>query len=107
MFQKLADFYTEKIRIDLIPAERLAALDPGHDRYRSAADHGAFVVSVLQGEIHEGVYVPRMEGFFDTLAEAQEFYDQLITENPDAAHFDFVSHPDGEAARIAARSPAL
>lgn len=107
MFQKLADFYTQKIRIDLIPAERLAQIDPGHARYRSAADRGAFVVSVLQGEILEGVYAACMEDFFDTLAEAQEFYDQLITANPDADHFDFVSHPPGEAAHMAERHPAL
>jgi len=107
MFQKLADFYTQQLRIDLIPAKRLAELDPGHERYRVAADRGAFVVSVLQGEIHEGVYASRMVTFFDTLAEARGFYDRLITENPDAAHFDFVSRPAGTAAHMVQRSPAL
>jgi|AntAceMinimDraft_1070359.scaffolds.fasta_scaffold113860_1 hypothetical protein len=98
MFQKIEDFYCQEIRIDLIAAQQLASLNPKHIQYCSAAESGAFVVSVLQGDIQEGVYSVLMEHFFDTLAEAQQVYAILISENPGATHFDFVAHPTSGAA---------
>jgi hypothetical protein len=97
MFQKLDDFYTQNIRIDLIAASRLADVNPGNADYREAAVRGAFVVTVLQGDLHESLYTPRLERTFDTLAEARAFYDLLVSEHPDAACYDFVAHPAGVA----------
>lgn len=91
MFEKRADFYTQEIRIDLMSAERLAELNLENEQYRNAAQHGEFVVSVLQGNIYESVYISQMERFFHTFAAAQQVYLTLIAENPEAPHFDFVS----------------
>lgn len=93
MFQKLDDFYTQDVRINLVAASRLAELNPENGDYRDAAARGALVVSVLQGDIHESVYTQRLERTFDTLAGAKAFYDLLVSEHPDAACFDFVAHP--------------
>ena len=95
MLQKLDDFYTQDVRIDLIAASRLADINPTHAEYRAAAARGAFVVSVLQGDVSESVYAPLLERMCDTLAEARLFYDNLASEHPDAKCFDFVVHPAG------------
>jgi len=94
MFQKLEDFYSQDLRIDLTPAERLAALNPEHLPYCAAAERGAFIVSVLQGDVYESVYTQRMEQFFDTLAEARSLCERLQAKHPSAAYFDFVSFPE-------------
>lgn len=93
MFQKLEDFYSQDLRIDLTPAKRLAALNPDHLPHCAAAERDTFIVSVLQGDVYESVYAQRMERFFDTLAEARSFYEQMKAEHPSAANFDFVSFP--------------
>lgn len=95
VFEKLEGFYTEQLRIDLVPAAQLAAMNPSNEPYRTAADRGAFVVSVLQGDIHEGIYTPLQERFFDVLTEARDVYTALVVDNPGAASFDFVSDPTG------------
>ena len=97
MLQKLDDYYTQDVRIDLVAASRLADINPKHPEYRAAAARGAFVVTVLQGDVYESVYAPLLERAFDTLAEAQLFYDNLSSEHPDAKCFDFVAHPTGTA----------
>lgn len=95
MLQKLDDFYTQALRIDLVPASHLAGLNPQNTEYRDAAGRGAFIVSALQGEVFESVYAPLLERTFDTLAEARLFYAKLASEHPDAKCFDFVAHPSG------------
>lgn len=95
MFQNLEDFYTQKLRIDLAPATLLAELCPQNETYRAAAEHDAFFVSVLQGDVHEGVYVLLREQNFDSLSEAQAFYKSLFSEHPTAEYFDFVAYPSG------------
>jgi hypothetical protein len=97
MLQKLDDFYTQGVRIDLVAASRLADINPKHPECRASAARGAFVVTVLQGDVYESVYAPLMERTFDTLAEARLFYDKLASEHPDAKCFDFVAHPTGTA----------
>lgn len=91
MFEKFDGYYTDQLRIDLASAAELAALNPSIEPYRAAASRGAFVVSVVQGDIHEGVYSPLFERFFEVLTEAQELYDALVADNPSACCFDFVS----------------
>lgn len=95
MFEKLKDFYTDQLRIDLVTAAQLAALNPNSEPYRTAAERSAFVVSVLQGDIHEGIYTPLKERFFDVQTEARGFYTALVADNPGAASFDFVSDLTG------------
>ena len=97
MLQKLDDFSAKDVRINLIAASRLADLNPKHPEYLTAAARGAFVISVLQGDVYESVYVPLMERTFDTLAEARVFFDSLASEHPDAKCFDYVAHPTGIA----------
>lgn len=89
MFQLLDDFYTQAIRIDLIAASQLAKLNPENTKYRDAAKRGAFVVTVLQGEVYESVYTSLLEKIFETFAEAKSFYDRLGAEHPDATCYDF------------------
>ena len=98
MFQLLDDFYTQAIRIDLIAASHLAKLNPGNTTYHDAAKRGAFVVTVLQGEVHESVYMARLEQIFETFAEAKSFYDRLGAEHPDATCCDFTVPGDPGAA---------
>tara|TARA_R110002124_G_C8957156_1_gene513757 strand:+ start:2724 stop:3065 length:342 start_codon:yes stop_codon:yes gene_type:complete len=93
MFQKLDDFYTQDIRIDLAAASQLADVNPENAAYVEAAARGAFIVSALQGDVYESVYTPLLERTFDTLAEARLFYDNLASEHPDAKCFDFVAPP--------------
>ncbi|MFG6532155.1 MULTISPECIES: hypothetical protein [unclassified Sulfitobacter] len=50
MFKKIANFYSQNLRIDLAPASILADLSPENETYRSAAERGDFVVCVAQGE---------------------------------------------------------
>ena len=97
MLQKLTDFYTQDIQINLIAASRMADINPKHPKYLAAAARGAFVVSVLQGEVYEGVYASLLERTFDSLAEARLFYDNLASEHPDAKCFDFLAYPTGTA----------
>ncbi len=97
MLETLDDFYTQDLRVDLVAASQLADLNQKHPEYLAAAARGAFVVSVLQGDVCESVYAPLMERTFDTLAEARLFYNNLTAEHPDAACFDFVEHPTGIA----------
>jgi len=66
MFERLENYYTQNIRIDLTSAERLATLNPDVVEYRKAAKNKNYVVSVLQGDVQEGVYTLRMEKIFDT-----------------------------------------
>jgi len=89
--RKTRKYYTQNIRIDLTSAERLATLNPDVVEYRKAAKNKNYVVSVLQGDVQEGVYTLRMEKIFDTLDEAQKTFVKLTKENPDAASFDFVT----------------
>ena len=91
MFERLENYYTQNIRIDLTSAERLAKLNPDDVEYRKAAKNKNYVVSVLQGDVQESVYALRMEKIFDTLDEAQKTFVKLTKENPDAASFDFVT----------------
>ena len=98
-------FYTQAIRIDLNAASQLAKLNPKDAKYCAAAERDAFVVTVLQGEAHESVYVARLEQIFETFAEAQSFYDRLIAEYPDATGCDFtvpsfIEAADGSADRV-------
>jgi len=93
MLETLDEFYTQDLRVDLIAASQMADLNPKHPKYLAAAARGAFVVSVLQGDVYESVYAPLLERFFDTLAEARLFYNNLASEHPDAKCFDFVAHP--------------
>lgn len=95
MFEKFPDYYTQALRIDLISAVRLFELKPEHSPYAAAAERGAFVVSVLQGDIYESVYARLWEQSFDTYAEAKEMFGHLIDQNPDAANLDFVANPSG------------
>lgn len=74
MLETLDDFYTQGLRVDLVAASQLADLNPKHPEYLTAAARGAFVVSVLQGDLYESVYAPLMERTFDTLAEARVFF---------------------------------
>ena len=97
MLETLDDFYTQDLRVDLVAASQLADLNRKHPEYLTAAARGAFVVSVLQGDLYESVYAPLMERTFDTLAEARVFFDSLASEQPDAKCFDFVAHPTGTA----------
>ena len=91
MFERLENYYTQNLRIDLASAERLAKLNPDDVEYRKAAQNQNYVVSVLQGDVQESVYTLRMEKIFDTLDEAQKTFEKLTKENPDAASFDFVT----------------
>lgn len=100
MFQKLEDFYTQELRIDLAPAALLAELSPQNEAYRAAAEREAFFVSVLQGDVQEGAYVLLKEQAFDHFSEARAFYKSLISENPNAAHLDFVAYPSGVSASL-------
>lgn len=95
MFQKLKDFYTQAVRIDLAPASRLSAINPENIGYRADAERGAVIVSVLQGDIHESVYTMLMERTFETYAEACSFCQHLALEHPDATCIDFVTDPSG------------
>ena len=97
MLETLDDFYTQDLRVDLVAASQLADLNPKHPEYLAAAARGAFVVSVLKGDVYESVYAPLLERTFDTLAEARVFFDGLASEHPDAKCFDFVAHPTGTA----------
>jgi hypothetical protein len=94
MFKIKCDFYSHDIRIDLIAASEMANLNPKNAGYRAAAERGAFIVSVLQGDIYESVYTLRLERAFDTLATAKSFFDYLVSENPDAQTCLFVDIPD-------------
>lgn len=105
MFQLLEDFYTQAIRIDLNAASQLAKLNPKDAKYGAPAERDAFVVTVLQGETHEGVYVTRLEQNFETFAAAKSFFDRLIAEYPDATGCDFtvpsvIEATDGSADRV-------
>lgn len=106
MFQLLDDFYTQAIRIDLNAASQLAKLNPKDAKYCTAAERDAFVVTVLQGEVQENVYVARLEQVFETLAEAKSFFDRLGAEYPDATCCDFTvpgapgAAADGSADRV-------
>ena len=91
MFERLENYYTQNIRIDLASAEQLAKLNPDNVEYQKAAQNKNYVVSVLQGDVQESAYTLRMEKMFDTLDEAQKTFVKLTRENPDAAYFDFVT----------------
>ncbi|WP_114961166.1 hypothetical protein [Tritonibacter mobilis] len=90
MFERLEDYYTQSIRIDLTSADQLARLNPENVEYRIAAQNNRYVVSVLQGDVQESVYSTRMQKVFDTFDEAQQTFLTLLRENPDAEYFDFV-----------------
>lgn len=87
------------LRIDLIAARELCALTPGNARYSHAAASGAFVVSVLRGDILEGVYTPLREEVFDSYAAAQAAVGRLAAGRSDAVIFDFVARPPAGAQR--------
>ncbi|MFG6665244.1 hypothetical protein ACGYKB_18480 [Sulfitobacter sp. 916] len=93
MVQKLEDLYSQELRIDLMPASTLADLRPAHDAYRAAATRGAFIVSVLQGDVDEGAHVLLEERILESLSEARTVYENFISQHPEAAHFDFVANP--------------
>lgn len=97
MFEKIKDFYSQDIRIDLAPASMLAELSPQNKTYRSAAARGGAVVSILQGSVHESVYVSLAEQVFDSTSTAQAFFEALRFTHPTAIHFDFVAFPTGVA----------
>jgi len=100
MFQLLEDFYTQAVRINLNAASQLAVLNPDHASYCAAAERGDFIVTVLQGDVYESVYVARFERIFETFVDAKSFYEHLILEHPDAAHYDFtVTSPAGAVAK--------
>ena len=95
MVEKIKDFYSQELRIDLAPAAMLAALGPRNEAFCSEAMRGCFVVSAAQGDVHEGVYVLLTEQAFDGLLEARELIETLYSEHPKATYFDFVTHPAG------------
>jgi len=95
MFEKIKDFYSQDIRVDLAPASMLADLCPQNEAYCSAAARGSFMVSISQGDVHEGVYVPLLERPFSSISAAREFLEGLRSEYPTATYFDFVAHPTG------------
>ncbi|MEM5545027.1 hypothetical protein WNY61_20070 [Sulfitobacter sp. AS92] len=95
MVKKIKNFYSQDLRIDIVPASMLAALGPQNETYCATAARGCFVVSVAQGDVHEGVYVLLTEQAFDGLLEAREFFETLCSEHPTATYFDFVTHPTG------------
>jgi hypothetical protein len=95
MIEKIADFYSQRLRIDLAPASILADLSPQNETYCFAAERGGFVVCVAQGEPQESVYISLAEQIFDHLSEAQELVEILRSAHPTAAFFDFVTYPAG------------
>ena len=95
MFKKIQDFYSQDLRIDLTPAALLAKMGPKNAAYQPAAERGAFVVSVSQGDVHESVYVLLSEQVFDSLSEAHTFFETLRFEHPTAQFYDFAAHPSG------------
>lgn len=97
MFEKIKDFYSQDIRIDLASASMLADLSPQNEVYRSAAARGGFVVSIAQGNVHESVYVSLAEQVFDSISAAQAFFETLRFRHPTATYFDFVAYPAGVA----------
>ena len=95
MFKKIANFYSQNLRIDLVPASILADLSPENETYRSAAERGDFVVCVAQGEPQESVYISLAEQIFSQLSEARDLFESLRSAYPAAAFFDFVAYPAG------------
>lgn len=93
--EKIENFYSQDLRIDIAPATMLAALDPQNETYCATAARGCFVVSAAQGDVHESVYVLLMEQAFDGLLEARECFETLCSAHPTATYFDFVTHPTG------------
>lgn len=53
MIEKIADFYSQRLRIDLAPASILADLSPQNETYCFAAERGGFVVCVAQGNLRK------------------------------------------------------
>ena len=94
VFKKIANFYSQSLRIDLVPASLLAELSPDNETYRSAA-RGDFVVCVAQGEPQESVYISLAEQIFSQLSEARDLFERLHAAHPTAAFFDFVADPAG------------
>tara|TARA_R110002012_G_scaffold47399_4_gene124257 strand:+ start:1478 stop:1801 length:324 start_codon:yes stop_codon:yes gene_type:complete len=92
MFEKITDFYSQELRIDLAPAGMLADLSPQNEAYGSAAARGGFIVSVAQGDVHESVYVSLVEQVFNDLFEARELFENLRSEHPTATCLDFVTY---------------
>jgi hypothetical protein len=84
MFQRIEGFYTQEIRIDLVAASQMAKLNPNDPAYCAAAERGAYIVSVLQGDNYEGFYGLLLERTFDKLDDAKSFFNLLALENPDA-----------------------
>lgn len=101
MFHLVEDFYTQAIRIDLTAASKLAALNPGDANYRAAAERGAYIVTVLQGEAFDGVYSARLEQVFETYAEAKSFCEELSAEHPEASHDDHAAAAAAETMLVA------
>ncbi|WPZ31840.1 hypothetical protein T8A63_20365 (plasmid) [Sulfitobacter sp. OXR-159] len=95
MFKKIANFYSQSLRIDLVPASLLAELSPDNETYRFAAERGDFVVCVAQGEPQESVYIALAEQIFSQLSEARNLFERLHAAHPAAAFFDFVADPAG------------
>ena len=95
VFKKIANFYSQSLRIDLVPASLLAELSPDNETYRFAAERGDFVVCVAQGEPQESVYIALAEQIFSQLSEARNLFERLHAAHPAAAFFDFVADPAG------------
>lgn len=97
MFEKIEDFYSQDIRVDLATASMLADLNPQNAIYRFAAARGGFVVSISQGNVHDSVYVSLAEQVFDSISTAQEFVEALRRRHPTATYFNFVAYSAGVA----------
>ena len=87
MFERLENYYTQNIRIDLTSAERLATLNPDVVEYRKAAKNKNYVVSVLQGDVQEGVrrIAMKRQDFTVNDATAEGLLQRLFPLQADAA----------------------
>lgn len=108
MLKRVANYYTQALRIDLMPAAMLCALNPEDEGYREAAVRHAFIICVLQGDIEESVYIKLDEWCFDLLSDARAYLAKLQAADPDAICFDFADgcRPANKGLRIISSSQA-
>ena len=91
MINKLKDYYTDDLRIVMIPASQMLLINPGNEKYRMASENDLVIVFVMQGNSYGGFYVTIYEEHFTNQHEANIVFRRISQQEREAEILDFTS----------------